>query len=50
MAEAAGSELVFPAASLTLPLAADTDIWAGISGGATVGDAYIAVGFIKPVA
>jgi hypothetical protein len=50
MAEAAGSELVFPAASLTLPLAADTDIWAGISGGATAGDAYIAVGFIKPVA
>jgi hypothetical protein len=50
LAEAAGSEIVFPAASLTLPLAADTDIWAGISGGATAGDAYVVVQYIKPVA
>lgn len=49
-AEAAGSEIVFPASSLTLPLAADTDIWANITGGATAGDAYVAVQYIKPIA
>jgi hypothetical protein len=49
MAETAGSEQVFPASSLVMPLAADTEVWAHITGGATAGDAYIAVGFIKPV-
>lgn len=49
MAEAAGSEIVFPAASLVLPLTADTDVWATISGGATAGDAYIVVFFAKPI-
>lgn len=49
MAEAAGSEQVFPAASLVMPLTAPTDVWATMSGGATAGDAYIIVGFVKPV-
>lgn len=50
MAETAGSEQVFPLAALVLPLASDTDVWAGMSGGATAGDAYIIVGFVKPLA
>jgi len=49
MAEAAGSELVFPLAALGLPLANDTDIYAGTSGGATAGDVYITVLFVKPL-
>jgi hypothetical protein len=50
VAEAAGSEALLPAASLVMPLVAPIDVWAGISGGATAGDAYVAVFFIKPVA
>lgn len=50
MAEAAGSEQVFPAAAIVMPLAAPTEVWATISGGATAGDAYIVVHFVKPVA
>jgi hypothetical protein len=50
MAEAAGSEMVFPLAALTLPLTVDTDIYVGTSGGATAGDVYVAIGFIKPLA
>jgi hypothetical protein len=48
-AETAGSELVQPLAALVMPLAADTDVWAGTSGGATAGDAYITVAFVKPL-
>jgi len=50
MAEAAGFEVVLPAGTLAGPLTADTDVWAGISGGATAGDAYIVVLFAKPIA
>lgn len=50
LAEAAGSEQVFPLAALTLPLTVDTDIYAGTSGGATAGDVYIVVAFTKPMA
>jgi|SRR5262245_3563138 len=50
LAETAGSEQVFPLSTLTLPLTADTDVWAGISGTATAGTAYLTVFFIKPVA
>ncbi len=50
MSEAAGSEVVFPAAGIVLPLTADTDVWATLTGGATAGQAFIAVSFIKPVA
>jgi hypothetical protein len=49
MAEAAGSELVFPLAALALPLTVDTDIYVGTSGGATSGDVYVTVVFIKPI-
>jgi hypothetical protein len=49
MAEAAGSELVFPLAALTLPFTVDTDIYVGTSGGATAGDVYIMVLFAKPL-
>lgn len=50
MAEAAGSETVFPASSFVMPLAADTAVWAGTSGGATAGDVIISVSFVKPLA
>lgn len=49
MAEAAGSENLVPLAALVQPLAADTDVWIGTSGGATAGDVYCAVTFIKPI-
>lgn len=49
MAEAAGSELLQPLAALVMPLAADTDVWAGTTGGATAGDAIVSVAFVKPL-
>lgn len=49
MAEAAGSESLVPLAALTMPLAADTDVWVGTSGGATAGDVYVVVAFVRPV-
>lgn len=49
IAEAAGSENLLPAAALVMPLAAETDVWVGISGGATAGDAYVIVFFVKPL-
>lgn len=50
LAEAAGSEVVFPLAALTMPFTVDTDIYAGTTGGATAGDAYVVVAFAKPLA
>lgn len=50
VAEAAGSELLTPLAALVMPLAADTDVYVGTTGGATAGDVYVFVQFIKPVA
>ena len=50
LAETAGSELVVPSATVAQPLAADTDIWVGTSGGATAGDVIVTVGFAKPLA
>lgn len=48
MAEAVGSENLVPLAALTLPLAADTDIFVGTTGGASAGDVSIAVSYISP--
>lgn len=49
LAEAAGSEQVFPLSSLTLPFTVDTDIYVGTTGGATAGDVYMTVFFVKPL-
>src|SRR5262245_1482018 len=45
-----GSESLLPLGTFTLPLAADTEVFARISGGATSGDGYIVINFIKPLA
>jgi hypothetical protein len=47
----AGSLNTVPIAALVQPLAADTDVWAGITGGGatTAGDAYVMVQFVKPL-
>jgi hypothetical protein len=47
----AGSLNTVPVAALVQPLAADTDVWAGITGGGatTAGDAYVMVQFVKPL-
>jgi hypothetical protein len=50
MAEAAGSEQVFPLAALVMPFTVDTDIYIGTSGAATAGDVVVAVAFVKPLA
>lgn len=50
MAEAAGSETVFPLNTFTNPPTVDTDFYVGTSGGATAGDAYVVVKFVKPLA
>jgi hypothetical protein len=50
LAEAAGSEMVFPLAAMVLPLTVDTDFYVGTSGGVTAGDVYITIGFVKPLA
>jgi hypothetical protein len=44
----AGTVVTPPAASLVQPLAADTPVWANITGTPTAGDAYVSVQFIKP--
>lgn len=44
----AGSLNTVPIAALVMPLAADTDVYANISGTAT-GDAYVVVQFVKPL-
>jgi len=49
-AEAQGSEDLMPLATFANPLTADTEIFASLSGGATSGDAYVAVQFLKPLA
>ena len=49
IAETAGSEWLQPLSSLVQPLAAKTDIWAGTTGSATVGDVIFTVCFIKPL-
>jgi hypothetical protein len=48
MAEAVGSENLVPSATVAQPLASDTDIYVGTTGGATAGDVIIAVGFVRP--
>lgn len=50
MAEAAGSEDLMPLATIVQPLVADTEFFANVGGGATAGDAYVAIQFIKPLA
>lgn len=47
----AGSLNTVPVAALVQPLAADTDVYANISGGGatTSGDAYVIVTFVKPL-
>ena len=49
IAISAGSLNTVPLAALVMPLAADTDIWAGTTGGTTSGDAIVAVTYIKPL-
>jgi hypothetical protein len=49
IAEAAGSEILAASATVAQPLAADTDIWVGTSGGATAGDVVVTVAFVKPL-
>lgn len=49
LAEAAGSETVVPSATVAQPLAADTEVWLGTSGGATAGDVIGIVAFVKPL-
>lgn len=43
LAEASAAELVQPLAAFAMPLAADTEVWANLSGGATAGSATITV-------
>ena len=47
----AGSLNTVPLAALVQPLAADTDVYAGITAGGatTAGDAYVMVTFVKPM-
>jgi hypothetical protein len=47
----AGSLNTVPIAALVQPLAADTDVWAGITAGGatTAGNAYVMVTFVKPL-
>jgi len=47
----AGSLNTVPIAALVQPLAADTDVYAGITAGGatTAGDAYVMVTFVKPL-
>jgi hypothetical protein len=49
MSEAQASEWLVPLAGLAGPLTVDTDFYVGTSGGATAGDAVIAIYFIKPL-
>jgi hypothetical protein len=49
MAITAGSSLTQPSATVAQPLAGDTDIYFGSSGGATAGDAVVAVQYVKPL-
>jgi len=49
MAEAAGSEFLVPSTTVAQPLAADTDVYVGTTGGATAGDVVIGIMFFKPV-
>jgi hypothetical protein len=46
----AGTVVTPPLAALVQPLAADTPVWANITGTPTAGDAYVTVQFVKPVA
>jgi hypothetical protein len=50
MSEAAANEALVPIATFVMPLAADTDVFASLSGGATTGTCIIAVAFYKPIA
>jgi hypothetical protein len=48
IAATAGTAVTPPLAALVNPVAADTAVWASISGTPTAGDAYVSVQFIKP--
>jgi hypothetical protein len=43
LAEASASELVQPLATFAMPLTAEVEVWANLSGGATAGSATISV-------
>ena len=49
LAEAAGSENVFPLAAAVLPPTTDIDIYVGTTGAATSGDVVVAVLYVKPL-
>jgi hypothetical protein len=49
LAATAGSQIVMPDAASGGPLDSDTEFYATITGGATVGVAYVAVLYYKPV-
>lgn len=44
----AGSLVTPPAAGLVMPLAANTDVWANITGTPTAGDVVAIITFVKP--
>jgi hypothetical protein len=46
----AGTVVTPAVAALVQPLAADTPVWANITGTPTAGDAYVTVQYVKPVA
>lgn len=50
MAEAAGTELLVPAAAFSGPLAADTEFFVNLGGGITAGNGSVAIMFVKPLA
>ena len=49
LATTAGSQIVMPAADSGGPLTSDTEFYVTVSGGATVGTAYVTVLFYKPL-
>ena len=49
IAATAGTVTTAPLAALANPVAADTAVWANITGTPTAGDAYVSVTFVKPV-
>jgi len=45
----AGGVLTQPLTTIAQPLAADTEVWCQVTGGATAGDAVFSVWFMKPL-
>jgi hypothetical protein len=50
MSEAAAVEALVPLTATAGPLVNDTEFFARLSGGATAGDGYVAILFLKPLA